>query len=85
MYSQQSSPLASIEITFMVKCWGPLMDRDLAVQRRQKESEREKESDTPWFMQKTNKVLDTRLASLTKAPGALLRRVKAQGAFWRES
>ena len=36
-------------------------------------------------MQRTNKVLDTGLASLTKAPGALLRRVKAQGAFSRES
>ena len=29
------------------------------------------EADTPWFMQKTNKVLDTGLASLMKALGAL--------------
>ena len=29
------------------------------------------EADTPWFMQKTNKVLDTGLASLVKALGAL--------------
>ena len=36
-------------------------------------------------MQKTNKVLDTGLASLTKAPGALSRRVKAQGTFSGES
>ena len=26
----------------MVKCWGPLMDRDLAVQSQQQESERER-------------------------------------------
>ena len=31
------------------------------------------EADTPWFMQKTNKVLDTGLASLMKAPGTLSR------------
>ena len=36
-------------------------------------------------MHKTNKVLDTGLASLTKAPGALLRGMKAQGTFSRES
>ena len=39
-----------------------------------KKSEREKETDTPWFMQRTNKVLDTALASLTKALGTLSRR-----------
>ena len=60
------------------------MDRDLRVPR-QRYSEREKEADTPWFTQKTNKVLDTGLASLTKAPGALSRWVKAQGDFSRES
>ena len=32
-----------------------------------------KEADIPWFTQRTNKVLDTGLASLTKAPGALSR------------
>ena len=32
------------------------MDWDLVVWRRQEESERKKEADTPWFMQKTNKV-----------------------------
>ena len=42
---------------------------------------KEREADTPWFTQKTNKALDTGLASLTKAPGSVLRRVKAQGAF----
>ena len=36
-------------------------------------------------MQRTNKVLDTGLASLMKAPGALSRGVKAQGAFLRGS
>ena len=36
-------------------------------------------------MHKTNKVLDTGLASLTKAPGTLSRWVKAQGAFSRGS
>ena len=36
-------------------------------------------------MEKTKKVLDTGLASLMKAPGALSRGVKAQGAFSRES
>ena len=46
---------------------------------------REREADTPWFMQKTTKALDTGLASLTKAPGALSRRVKAQGTFSRQS
>ena len=61
------------------------MDRDLAIERQRQESEGEKEVDTPWFMQKTNKVLDTGFASLTKAPGALSRRVKAQGTFSRES
>ena len=49
------------------------MDRDLAIERQRQESEGEKEADTPWFMQKTNKVLDTGLASLTKAPGTLSR------------
>ena len=49
------------------------MDRNLVVQSRRKESEREKEADIPWFTQRTNKVLDTGLASLTKAPGALSR------------
>ena len=44
---------------------------------------REREADTLWFMQKTTKALDTGLASLTKAPGALSRWVKAQGAFSR--
>jgi len=34
---------------------------------------REREADIPWFTQKTNKVLDTGLVSLTKAPGALSR------------
>ena len=29
-------------------------------------SEREKEADTPWFTQRTNKVLDTGLASLRR-------------------
>ena len=38
-----------------------------------KVKEREKEADIPWFTQKTNKVLDTGLASLMKAPGALSR------------
>ena len=51
------------------------MDRNLVVQSRRKESEREKEADIPWFTQRTNKVLDTGLASLTKAPGALSRGV----------
>ena len=46
---------------------------------------REREADTLWFMQKTTKALDTGLASLTKAPGALSRGVKAQGAFSRGS
>jgi len=46
---------------------------------------REREADTPWFTQKTNKALNTGLVSLTKALGALSRRVKAQGAFSRES
>ena len=46
------------------------MDQNLVVRS---ESEREKEADIPWFTQRTNKVLDTGLASLTKAPGALLR------------
>ena len=59
------------------------MDRDLRVPR-QRYSEREKEADTPWFTQKTNKVLDTGLASLTKAPGTLSRWVKAQGAFLKK-
>ena len=36
-------------------------------------------------MQRTNKALDTGLASLMKAPGALLMGVKAQGTFSRES
>ena len=35
---------------------------------------KEKEADIPWFTQKTNKALDTELASLTKAPGAPSRR-----------
>ena len=39
---------------------------------------REREADTPWFMQKTTKALDTGLASLTKALGALSRQVKTQ-------
>ena len=34
---------------------------------------KEKEADIPWFTQKTNKALDTELALLTKAPGALSR------------
>ena len=51
-------------------CWGPLMDRNLVVRS---ESEREKEADIPWFTQRTNKVLDTGLASLTKAPDTLSR------------
>ena len=54
------------------------MDRDLRVPR-QRYSEREKEADTPWFTQKTNKVLDTGLASLTKAPGTLSRRGEGIG------
>ena len=37
------------------------------------ENEREKEADIPWFTQKTNKVPDTGLVSLTKALGALSR------------
>ena len=32
-----------------------------------------KEADAPWFTQKTNKVLDTGLASLTKVLGDLSR------------
>ena len=44
------------------------MDWNLVVRSQ---SEREKEADIPWFMQRTNKVLDTGLASLMKAPGAL--------------
>ena len=54
------------------------MDRDLRVPR-QRYSEREKEADTPWFTQKTNKVLDTGLASLMKAPGTLSRRGEGTG------
>ena len=38
-----------------------------------KVKEREREADIPWFTQKTNKALDTELASLTKALGALSR------------
>ena len=68
-----------------VKCWGTLTDRDLVIRRRRKESEREKEADAPWFMQKTNEVLETGLASLMKALGALQGGVKAQGTFLRES
>ena len=34
---------------------------------------KEKEADISWFMQRTNEVLDTGLALLTKAPGALSR------------
>ena len=54
-------------------CWGPLMDQNLVVRSRRQESEREKEADISWFTQRTSEVLDTGLASLTKAPGALLR------------
>ena len=65
----------STKIIIIIKamCWGPLMDRDLVVWSRRSESKREKESDIPWFTQRTNKVLDTGLASLMKAPGALSR------------
>ena len=38
-----------------------------------KVKEREKEADIPWFMQKTNKALDTELASLMKALGVFSR------------
>ena len=44
-----------------------------------KVKEREREADTPWFMQKTNKVLDTGLASLTKVPGAVSRESQKPG------
>ena len=46
---------------------------------------KEREADSPWFTQKTNKALDTGLASLMKAPGSLSRGLIAQGAFSRES
>ena len=36
-------------------------------------------ADIPWFTQRTNKVLDTGLASLTKAPGALSRGLRSPG------
>ena len=49
------------------------MDRNLVVQSWWQESEREKEADIPWFMQRTNKALDTGLASLMKAQGTLSR------------
>ena len=39
---------------------------------------KEREAGTPWFTQKTNKALNTGLASLTKALGALSRQVKTQ-------
>ena len=48
-------------------------------------SETEKEPNIPWFTQRTSEVPDTGLVCLTKAPDALLRGVKAQGAFSRES
>ena len=35
--------------------------------------EREKEADILWFMQRTNKAVNTGLASLTKAQGTFLR------------
>ena len=40
---------------------------------------KEREADTPWFTQKTNKALDTGLVSLTKAPGAVSRRGEGTG------
>ena len=57
----------------VVLCWGPLMDRNLVVRSQRLESKRQKEADIPWFMQRTNKALDTGPASLTKASGALSR------------
>ena len=45
---------------------------------------KEKEADTPWFTQRTSQVLDTGLASLTKAPGTLSRWVKAQDTFLKK-
>ena len=43
---------------------------------------KEKEADIPWLMQRTNKDLDTGLASLTKAQGTLSR---GSWKFWQES
>ena len=40
------------------ECCGPLMDRKLVVRSRQYESEREKEANILWFMQRTNKTLE---------------------------
>ena len=40
---------------------------------------KEREADTPWFTQKSNKALDTGLVSLTKAPGAVSRRGEGTG------
>ena len=40
---------------------------------------KEREADSPWFTQKTNKALDTGLVSLTKAPGAVSRRGAGTG------
>ena len=39
-------------------CCGPLMNQNLVVWSRQKESERGKEANIPWFMQRTNKTLE---------------------------
>ena len=47
-------------------CCSPLVDQEVTIRKV-----KEKEADTPWFTQKTNKILDTGLASLTKALGAL--------------
>ena len=50
-----------------------------------KVKEREKEADIPWFMQKTNKALDTELALLHIGTRRPLDGLKAQSAFSRGS
>ena len=50
-----------------------------------KVKEREKEADIPWFMQKTDKALNTGLALLHVGTGCPLKGVKAQCAFSRGS
>ena len=50
-----------------------------------KVKEREKEADIPWFMQKTNKALDTELALLHVGTRRPLKGVKAQCTFSRVS
>ena len=63
--------MASQSNHFMANKWGNsgnsgrlLLGSFSGLGGNDKKSEREKETDTPWFMQRTNKVLDIGLASL---------------------